>query len=89
MPTGWRDRLVKVESPATGGGRGWCLEVHDLAASKLAAGREKDLEFVEAMLMHRFTSVKILTERIRNMPTLDTTRREVISKWLASRAPEA
>jgi hypothetical protein len=27
-----------------------CLEPHDLAAAKLAAGREKDYEFVTALL---------------------------------------
>jgi hypothetical protein len=32
--------------------RGWCLEVHDLAVAKLAAGREKDLDFVEALVRH-------------------------------------
>jgi len=41
LPEGWRDRLVKVERERTMGAIGWCLEVHDLAASKLAAGRKK------------------------------------------------
>lgn len=33
---------------AHGVARGWCLEVHDLAIAKYAAGREKDLLFTKA-----------------------------------------
>jgi hypothetical protein len=40
----------------TGGAIGWCLEPHDLAFSKLAAGREKDIAFVSALL--RFNMVR-------------------------------
>ena len=31
---------------------GWCVEVHDLAISKYAANREKDREFVRALVRH-------------------------------------
>lgn len=89
LPNGWADRLVKVETPATGGGRGWCLEIHDLASSKLAAGREKDFEFVEAMLAHGFTNIETLSDRIQNTPALDHARREIISKWLRVHQPKA
>jgi hypothetical protein len=34
--------LVKGDGPITA----WFLEIHDLALAKLAAGREKDLDFV-------------------------------------------
>ena len=30
LPEGWRDRLVRFETPATNGAVAWCLEVHDL-----------------------------------------------------------
>ena len=42
LPAGWKDRLVTVHNANTGNGFGLCLEVHDLAVAKLAAGREKD-----------------------------------------------
>ena len=32
LPDGWKERLVRVETPATGGAVGWCLEPHDLVA---------------------------------------------------------
>jgi transposase InsO family protein len=51
---------VPLANDNTGGATGWCLEVHDLAVSKLVAGQDKDLNFVRvlerplaAYLLHR------------------------------------
>lgn len=52
LPVGWESRLVKVCNVNTGGAGGWCLDPHDLAFSKLAARREKDLAFVAALVRH-------------------------------------
>jgi hypothetical protein len=52
LPHGWQQRLILVSGENTRMVRGWCLEVHDLAVAKLAAGREKDLDFVEALVRH-------------------------------------
>jgi hypothetical protein len=41
LPAGWEKRTIAVSNPATNGNIGHCLDVHDLAASKLAANREK------------------------------------------------
>ena len=46
LPEGWRQRLIPLRNQNTGGGIGLCLEIHDLAVSKLVAGREKDLDFI-------------------------------------------
>ena len=62
LPEGWRDRLVKVQNTNTaapaGSPRftGWCLDKEDLCASKLIAFREKDINFVAALLasIHRW-----------------------------------
>jgi hypothetical protein len=35
FPEGWRERFMPVESPATNGVTGLCVEPHDLCASKL------------------------------------------------------
>ena len=45
LPAGWKDRLIPVRNQNTGGGTGLCVEVHDLAVSKVVAGRAKDLTF--------------------------------------------
>lgn len=52
LPPGWRARLVPVICDGADGqpeAVGWCLEVHDLWASKAAAGRDKDYEFCGAL----------------------------------------
>jgi hypothetical protein len=50
LPANWQSRLVPVQNQNTRGVIGLCLSPVDLAVSKLAAGREKDLSFVTAML---------------------------------------
>lgn len=65
LPKGWETRLVKVCNENTGGAIGWCLEPHDLAFSKLAARREKDLAFVHELLRLRMvkqTRLRSLTK---------------------------
>jgi len=49
LPRGWRERLVKINTPNTLGVTGLCLEVHDLAISKYVAGLEKDREFTHEL----------------------------------------
>lgn len=46
----WQQRAVIVENENTGGARGICISPADLAIAKLAAGREKDIEFVQEMM---------------------------------------
>ncbi|MDB4913695.1 MAG: hypothetical protein JWM95_1339 [Gemmatimonadetes bacterium] len=53
LPAGWEERAVKVQNRNTREFIGWCLEAHDLAASKLVAFREKDLEFVRVLLVEK------------------------------------
>src|SRR6266568_2765963 len=64
LPRGWEQRLVRVANENTGTGAGLFLEVHDLAASKLAAGREKDLEFVRGLVRGRFAEKGTLAQRL-------------------------
>ena len=53
LPQHWRTRLVRLQNENTRGYAGLCLSPSDLAVSKLAAGREKDLDFVTALFRHR------------------------------------
>jgi hypothetical protein len=77
LPDGWRDRLVRVESPSTMGAIGWCLEAHDLAVSKIAAGREKDWAYVAAMIRRGMVSSGVILERLRVTPRLSDAAREL------------
>ena len=67
-PEGWEIRLIAFEPPGAEPGRGLCLERHDLAASKLAAGRVKDLEFVDALLRAGLLERAVLAERVEQLP---------------------
>lgn len=64
LPDGWRERLVPIRNENTRGATGWCLEVHDLAVSKLIAGREKDIAFIAVLFRHRLASPEIVGERL-------------------------
>lgn len=84
LPDGWKERLVKIESPNTMGARGWCLEIHDLAVSKLAAGREKDLEYVDLLVRRRMVDRQLLHSRMAETPRLTPTARTLAERRLAS-----
>ena len=64
LPAGWQERLVPVRNENTGGGTGLCLEVHDLAVSKLVAGREKDLAFITGILRHGLADGRTVRKRL-------------------------
>jgi hypothetical protein len=64
LPKGWQDRLIPVSTKRTRGATGWCLEIHDLLIAKLAAGREKDMEFAQVVARHRMADGLVLRERL-------------------------
>jgi hypothetical protein len=68
LPEGWKNRLVTVRNANTGTGAGLCLEVHDLAVAKIAAGREKDLSFVAGLLGHKLADAEVIATRLRQSP---------------------
>jgi Nucleotidyltransferase of unknown function (DUF6036) len=87
VPNGWEDRMVKVATPGTNGKIGWCLEGHDLAASKLVAFREKDREFVRILLREGYINATELAARIRKLH-IDEGPRDRILKWVDLTAAE-
>jgi hypothetical protein len=88
LPTGWRDRVVPFEAPSIlVSGRGLAIERHDLAASKLAAGRVKDFEFVGALIDAGILDVPTIRERLGAIPLGPgrPAKMTAARKWLASR----
>jgi hypothetical protein len=75
LPTGWQGRPIPIQNENTGGGTGLCLEVHDLAVSKLAAGREKDLVFIQGVLRHGLATPELIRRRLEVTP-ISSDRRE-------------
>jgi hypothetical protein len=68
LPAGWQQRLIPISNPNTGGATGLCIDVHDLALSKYAAGREQDIEFNRDLARHGILSKRKLT---RLVPTCE------------------
>jgi len=92
LPPGWRDRLVRVQNLNTAaptgepGFTGWCLERHDLCVSKLCAGREKDFEFVQALVDQDLVDA---TEIMRRLSVVDSRHSGAVRRatnWLSSLA---
>jgi hypothetical protein len=82
LPAGWRERLIPVHNENTGSGTGLCLEIHDLAVSKLVAGREKDLNFISGLLRHRLAQVPTIQARL-NQASLNSERLQTCLARLA------
>ena len=79
LPQGWRDRLILVTGENTRFIRGWCLEVHDLAIAKYAAGREKDRDFTRALVRHSMVRREVLEQRLA-CSTLEPQIRNIVSQ---------
>ena len=87
LPAGWQERVVLVRNENTNGWTGECLEAHDLAVSKLAAGREKDVEFVRTMLRQGMVGAELLRSRIALVETVDKERRQWMQQRLQVASP--
>jgi hypothetical protein len=56
LPKGWKARLVNLPAGDTDGVTGLCLDPHDLAIAKYAAGREKDVVFTRELARRAIVS---------------------------------
>lgn len=61
----WEERLVPFGRDE-GLPNVWALEIHDLAASKLMAGRDKDFAFLRALLELGLIEFPVLRERFQS-----------------------
>ena len=88
LPLGWENRVTPVfDEISTNGKTGWCVETHDLAASKLAAYREKDRDFVRILLIKEMINTQTLIERISTL-RIDEPLRDRLVQWVQSSAEE-
>ncbi len=65
-----------------------CPDLHDLAASKCAAGRPQDADFIRALFRHAMIELPVLLERIA---LLDPHKHDLThtAQWTQRRAQEA
>ncbi len=80
LPGGWKNRVVVVKNENTNGIAGLCLEVHDLAISKLVAGRTKDLEFIQELIRHEMIGKNTLLTRLAGTDLLEPERSTIRSR---------
>jgi hypothetical protein len=91
LPDRWRERLIKVQNANTTAPSGepvftgWCLDKEDLCVAKLCALREKDQNFVAALLDAQLADVAVITERLAAVPGRHRLAAERAISWLGSR----
>jgi hypothetical protein len=79
LPVGWQERLVPIVNENTDGVTGWCLAPGDIAVSKLAAGRDKDIRFVTSLLRH---GLVLRDEILRMLPETPQGSRQTVKRHL-------
>jgi len=88
LPRHWQNRFVTISNDNTMGVTGLCLDVHDLAVSKLVAGRDKDLPYVKDLFNNQMINAEIMLDRLEqtDVPSdLKTVIREKISSLRISK----
>lgn len=83
LPRGWQSRLHVLENQNTNGVAGHCLDPHDLALSKYAAGRPKDRAFNRVLIQHGYVRKGKLLKLLEEMP-VDGQRRQAIAQLIAT-----
>lgn len=90
LPADWRDRLVKVQNANTAGPTGepqftgWCLDKEDLCVAKLCALREKDRNFVIALLHAGLVDSAIIMARLLTVEDRHRAAADQAANWLNS-----
>jgi hypothetical protein len=90
LPAGWGDRLVKVQNANTAAPdgepqyTGWCLNKEDLCVAKLCAFREKDRNFVAALVRSTLVDRQTILSRLASVDERYRPAAEVATSWLHS-----
>jgi hypothetical protein len=91
LPDGWRDRLVKVQNANTAAPTGeplftgWCLDKEDVCVAKLIALREKDRNFVAALLDASLVNRDLIATRLSTVYQEHPAATKQALAWLKSR----
>ena len=88
FPAGWRERLVEVRVPGqTESIIYMALSVQDIVASKLYAGRQKDLDYIEALFVTQHPDLVKVSDTLENLPDDPKSEKSRV-KWAAHFAPK-
>ncbi len=83
LPAGWEGRVIPVSGRGIEPSTGWCIEGHDLAASKLAASREQDQQYVRTLIIEGLVETAVLIKRVQSLG-IEADRIEQLSWWIES-----
>ncbi len=93
VPAGWRTRSVKVQNANTAAPSGqpqftgWCLDKEDLCVAKLVAFREKDRNFVAALVQVGLVDVDTILARLSTVEARHLGSADRAVGWLRSLQP--
>lgn len=85
LPEGWEARAVAVSGRGSEPATGWCLESHDLTASKLVAFRQKDRAFVRTLVREGLVDPSTLIQRIGSLP-VGGAEKSRLERWVRATA---
>jgi hypothetical protein len=82
FPVGWEKRCLRVPvgNPEV---TVVCPEIHDLAASKLAAGRDKDFDYVSVLIAHDYVHTRTLLRRVARLE-VPAEHRDRVRAWIGA-----
>jgi len=80
LHTGWENRLFRFSNENTRGAIASCLDPLDLAYSKLAAGREKDLDFIGELCRHHLIKASALISMIEQVKDAFL-KKTMLARW--------
>jgi hypothetical protein len=86
LPQGWNERVI-TQTFENGRVRVTSPEIHDLAASKLAAGRDKDFSYVAVLIRDDVIEPRKLLQRINKLP-IPKEQRERLRAWIGKIADQ-
>ena len=92
LPTDWRKRLQSLLDE-NGEIVAYCAEIHDIAVSKLIAGREKDFRFLAVAFWLKIMSIDRFIDRIRLVESMPQNavlidRFEKLEKYMSGQKAE-
>lgn len=87
LPRGWEARLTPFMDQDQNV-LGYCLDLHDLATAKLAAGRSKDEAFLQVLVRKKMLRADLWKERVLSTSLPEDRKQHLVDRAAAFFAPE-
>lgn len=84
LPEGWKNRVTRVQTEATEGKVGYCIDTLDLFMSKAVANRDKDRDFNTALFAHGLVTEEAALKMVPLLPVPDDEKKAIrarIRRW--------